>query len=343
MTDKALAKSEAQRDLQLIKLNQFDPAKYNTLQPASIGDLSEDYSQRHFIVQLDVRPNMGDFYPESGKLALTKRALDTLGDAAGVIWYAPGCKRLDNMQQPGYCSFQAVGGIRRPDGTISWVTATKEIDLEALKLAGKSEKELNQIRVHKVALCETKARLRVLRALLHIKSTYTEEEARKPFVVTQVYLDPTKSEAARAALRVRVMRDISELFGDAALEGPKPVPALEAPKGATVLDDDDDEPAPSFDVSAQAAKEAEEAGDIPSKLVAADPSDPDLEANIADMRRKVEELRKLKMISAKQIEDWCRKEENLGCSYADARLDGLIALQATLAKLPDKIARGVIS
>lgn len=230
-----LATSNGSGDMRLISLNNFDASKYNTLMPMSVEQLSPLHSVRYFEVRLDPNPTGGDVYPESSKLALTKRALFTLADAAGVIWYPPGCKRMDRMDNPDYCAWQVQGGIRRPDGTVSWITASKEIDLRAIEDIA----EQKRVRKHKAALCETKAYLRALRMLLHVKSTYTADELRKPFVVAQAYLDPAKmDDEAKRIWKIKVTQEINELFGPE-LPTAQPVPQLNT--GTVVADDDEND------------------------------------------------------------------------------------------------------
>lgn len=229
-------------------LNAFPRERFNVLAPMSLETISPYHSMRTVQVELSPNPRDGHVYKVGSehiggqwvdRLALSKVALLELGDAAGVRWFPPECKRMDRMDNPLYVSWQVVGAIRRPDGSWFTIKATKEIDLEIIReeikaeqtkkagkyedapkkdpaalqayIEAKTQAEWIQRRKHKVALCETGAYNRALRMLLKLKSTYTAEEIGRPFIVTQVALNPASDPAVAAAMRVRVAKDMYDL------------------------------------------------------------------------------------------------------------------------------------
>lgn len=302
-------------DFKLIPFNNFDKLKYNQLMPASLEELSPYHSVRYFQVEISPDPRDGDVYQESGQLALRKRALDMLSDAAGIVWDTRNCRRIDNLKDDDLVIFQVVGGIRRPDGTVKAVTGTKEINLRDLERTSKEDiaaggkgmsvKELGQIRKHKTRLAETKAYLAAMRSLMKIKSTYTEAELRKPFVVAQVFVDPTKDPEIARALRARVVQDVRELFGPGAeehLTPPKQLPTPEVESGEFTEDAED------------------------AELFAPAPSEKQI---VEDLRNRIVELARGQGLTKGKIEELSQKHG--GHSYAELTLDGLVALAEALA------------
>ncbi len=125
----------------------------------------------------------------------------------------------------------------QPNGELYVIGKHKEIDTEvvAAKLeedylrklkAGRAKytadqipemvrREILQIREHQLSLAETKAQLRVVRAILSLKQVYTAAELSRPFVIPRLLVrpdltDPAQLEAARAWGH----RATSELYGE---------------------------------------------------------------------------------------------------------------------------------
>ena len=178
--------------------------------------------------------------------ALAKPALQKIGIALGVVWDPRHTRRLDDHSDPDYVEFQAVGLFRGPDGQWRVVQGTKELDLKVIEeevrdeqwtkmqdpkwklpekysyMRGKPKeeileflvrREMLQWRRHKVARAETGAMLRALRSI-GIKSAYTEEELRKPFVFVRVDYAPDweKKEIREIAEKAHAAY-INELYG----------------------------------------------------------------------------------------------------------------------------------
>ena len=156
-----------------------------------------------------------DCYKDSqtGLLRLTGFALEKLSVSANIQWNLPYCSRTDGRTSPKYFSYRSVGGIRKPDGSIAWMSNTYDLDLDAeedeltkihTKNGGKNksgkaldeyvrycvDRDLTFKRKHAIKLCESGSRNRVIRKILNVKSGYTCEEMQKPFVTIRVIFQP---------------------------------------------------------------------------------------------------------------------------------------------------------
>lgn len=349
-------------------LKAYPASDYNVLAPLSVHALSPFHAIGVDIVQLSPDPRDGHVFRVGSHkvgerwvndLALSKVALLMFSDAAGIVWDVDECKRLDNMQSPLYVAWQAQGRIRRPDGTWIKMRASKEIDLEVVReeikrrceadnkkadagkrltaeqLEAKMHSEWMQFRMHKAARCETGAMNRVIRHLMKTKGTYTADELAKPFVIARVDLNLNSDARLREAFFTQVSQDIDDLWGGggppkAQLEQSKRVMAMveppvdEADDGAqmTIIDNSTGEIIEPFEIP------EEEDTDIPIDLAATPTSEPqDEDKSKADLREKISALAKAAKVGD-QLDAYCQK--NYQCTYADASLDSLIALQQAL-------------
>ena len=195
-------------------------------------------------VELSPDPNQDDVYyePQVEGLVITGKGLSKLALCAGVVWNIDQTRRTDDRHDPMYCSYQAVGGIKKPDGTYVWMKGEYDIDMEVLKeqlvesytekaRKGKKDKgwidycvkrDLGQKQKHKIKLCETGAKNRVIRALLGIKSKYSKKELSKPFVTARIVFQPdmTDPDVKRAMIGVA----IQQMTG---IYGPPTAPQIE--------------------------------------------------------------------------------------------------------------------
>ena len=217
---------------------------HNVLLPSTnLGELSEFHQAVVDEVYLSPNPNDGDVYSmfgQDGKFALTKQALTKLSVAAGIIWNPAETRRTDNRSDRNYVSFQAVGGLRKVDGSPVYFKAEYDMDFEGIeeelrtmyenKCASwnkpDSEKkayveksvrrDLLQKRKHKIKLCESGAMNRVIRWLLGVKTTYTPEELKHPFVVVRVIIRPDfSSKEVRSKMIEAAVNSIAGIYGGA--------------------------------------------------------------------------------------------------------------------------------
>jgi len=206
---------------------------------------------------------------KGGKRGLGKTALDRIALAAGVSWDPHQSRRLDDARDPRYCAWLAVGTFKGFDGREVTIQASKEVDLregspqlEALwsrykaKLSrwerdGKKgwkpkppDAQIREQRLHIVSMAETKARLRAIRAL-GIRTSYTPEELRKPFVVAKIAFtgETTDPQLRREFARMQAASFLDArraLYGDVAPPRLALPPPTSAPPVGSVVDADDD-------------------------------------------------------------------------------------------------------
>lgn len=253
----ALARREDQEETR-IDLTSIDTKKVNLLVPTKQVKMLSPYHMATIqTVSLSPNPEDGDVYKQGSRniaprgqdakyvdvVCMSKTGLMKLADAAGIVWNIPECKRLDDMKDRNYVSFQAVGGLRLPDGTFKAFKATKEIDMEAIEeeirmewdkkastqvgfgnkahKCTQEEADLNArrdilaFRKHKAARCETGAYNRVIRGILALQSAYLASDVAKPFMVPKIEFAPNYDDPHIRALTDRaIAADIEQTFGD---------------------------------------------------------------------------------------------------------------------------------
>lgn len=288
---------------QLMQINQNE---VNMLVPTtSLQQVSPWHAARVSMVQANPDPDSGDVFKvgskkENGKwfdiLSPAKPLLMKIAAAAGIVW---------NWKDSGpvavekrYVCYKAVGAMRLPDGTWQPFMATKEIDLDVIEdetydsniekaegyaadpkkrnyLKGLSPEEwarkqtrshMIQWRKNKMMRAETGAMLRVIRAALGMKSQYTKEELKKPFVVPRIDFSPDYSDPdVRQMLLQNGATAMAGLFGQSA-PGGQPAfetqgtdrPAIEAP------DFEDDVPFEAEGVPFEEPEEEPDTNPIPA-------------------------------------------------------------------------------
>lgn len=176
-------------------------------------------------------PIGGDIYlqaksetPSKRRYAISRQGLSKLAVAAGVIWSASETRRTDNRACRDYVSFQAVGGIKKPDGTYAFIKAEYDLDLEVAeeemvsqkKKDWEIKKDMIQKRKHKLKLCESGAKDRVIRELLGIKATYPLEQISKPFVIMRITVRPDyNDQEVKRAMLTAAIQSMTGIYGSA--------------------------------------------------------------------------------------------------------------------------------
>lgn len=215
------------------------------------------------------------------KYALAFQGLNRLAVCAGVQWHPHETRRIDNGADRYYIAYQAVGGLRKADGSMIWHKASYDLDLEVIKeeieenhkaTAKKynkgddyvefcTKRDWRQKRRHKHALAESGAKARVLRSILNVKNLYTIDELKKPFVVIRyVFRPPTDDPAVRRQLINQSIASMQSVYGastpslphypekDDYIDIPPPEAAAETPPDESELDPEshpDPEPPPA--------------------------------------------------------------------------------------------------
>lgn len=142
------------------------------------------------------------------KRGLSKCALDKIAHAAGVSWDAYLSRRLDDGSDPRYVDFVAVGRYRQFDGSVTMISGRKVMDLRDgsatvavmhdRSKGGDATREISQMRSFILEHAETKARLRAIRSL-GIRTSYSQEDLAKPFVVARLALTGNFRDASTRA------------------------------------------------------------------------------------------------------------------------------------------------
>jgi hypothetical protein len=149
---------------------------------------------------------------EGGKLALHYSALNILAQAAGITWLSVLHER---MGEPLLWRVVAKARCRLFDGTYREEIASREVDLREGSALAKSLKpgQLGKMRTVGAEQCESKAKARVIRALLGLRSSYTVAEAKRPFVVPTLLYMPPNTPEIRQMVAARELGIVSELYG----------------------------------------------------------------------------------------------------------------------------------
>jgi hypothetical protein len=212
----------------------------NVLMPSTmIGGLSEFHTPVIETVQLSSNPQDGDVYEDkqSNKFRLTKQGLVKLANCAGISWHPYETKRVDNRSDRNYVAYQAVGGIRKADGSSIAFKAEYDMDFDVIQeelvnqYTAKAQKGSDEYkkkyiedsvkreilfkRKHKVKLCESGAMNRVIRSLLGLKNGYTSAELSKPFVTVRIVIRPDYTDKdVRRQMMSAAVKSMTGIYGD---------------------------------------------------------------------------------------------------------------------------------
>lgn len=245
------------KGLVLFEIEKAKKAGMNMLLPSThIEGVSEFHSPVLDYVELSSEPADGDVYyhSESKKLVPSKQGLMKLAVCAGIMWDMSQTKRTDNRRSRDYVSYSAVGAVRKADGTMVPFPAEYDMDFEVIeeklrdqyekkgKSAKKSGDELQGYidycvkrdilykREHKLKICEAGAMNRVIRSLLGLKSGYTKQELKKPFVVARIVFRPDYSDPQIRNLMIqKSIESLTSVYGGGEQTMPIPPPAPSAP------------------------------------------------------------------------------------------------------------------
>lgn len=170
---------------------------FNLVGSAVIATLPLGHEVAIQMVYLSMEKAAGDVYDVGmGKFGLSRPAVDKIASAAGAWTERTTCTAYGQR----FCEYQVVVARKLLDGTVTYQTATRMIDLragsptlEAMRAKARSsgktgadvDKQVNEMLAMLPAHAETKARLRALRALLGLAS-YTAGQITKPFVIPSI-------------------------------------------------------------------------------------------------------------------------------------------------------------
>jgi hypothetical protein len=228
--------------------------------PLTGGRVPDGFAAAVAVVMVDPVQDAYEL-PGSQKRGLSKKALDDIAGAAGITWLPyPQSRRLDDGSDPRYCLFQAVALYRDFGCQPVTVSATKEMDLregsptveaivercvrkaekdarEANRELPKAEAErigrekaanqLRELRLHIVGHAESKARNRAIRTAMGLRTSYTQADLKKPFVIARLQFTG-RSEDPETQRQLTLMNAAAAMGGVAALYGSSQ-PALPGP------------------------------------------------------------------------------------------------------------------
>jgi len=247
------------------ELAEYKEQNANILGPSTRMDgLSEFHKVIVDSVSLSINPVDGDIYKHKdgygdapAQYIIAGQGLQRLAVCAGVVWNPIETKATSISQK--YVAYNAVGCIRKADGTPVCFQAEYDVDIDVVedelrdqfkdkkkkweekpwfqKLSPESRedyiesairKELNFKKKHKTKIAATGAKNRVVRALLGVKKTYTIAELKKPFVMPRVILQPDYSDPEVKKLMLAAsIQSQTGVFGPA----PSQSPVIDVPVG----------------------------------------------------------------------------------------------------------------
>lgn len=232
----------------LMITQQYPVEKYNLLVPMqTVAEIAEIHKPVMNAVQISTNLDDGEIYEQEkaksawkdrpatpAKYALTKKGLNKLMRAAGIkiLGTRPivpsTCQKCAEVNRSigrpvncGACGnkdvkYEARISVPQLTGENIEFVAHKEIIVQDVT-DGMKDAQKREFLKFRSEMCETKAINRALRAAMHIKSTYTIEELRKPFVVA--YLVPNlDNEAVREEAVRHFFTSSQELYGSRSAE-----------------------------------------------------------------------------------------------------------------------------
>ena len=232
----------------LMITQQYPAERYNLLVPMqTVAEIAEIHKPVMNAVQISTNLADGEIYEQEkakaawkdrpatpAKYALTKKGLNKLMRAAGIkiLGTRPivpsTCQKCAEVNRSigrpvncGACGnkdvkYEARISVPQLTGENIEFVAHKEIIVQDVT-DGMTDAQRREFLKFRSEMCETKAINRALRAAMHIKSTYTIEELRKPFVVA--YLVPNlDNEAVREEAVRHFFTSSHELYGNRSAE-----------------------------------------------------------------------------------------------------------------------------
>jgi hypothetical protein len=195
----------------------------------------------------------------AGHWALSARMMRKLAGAASVSFYDE--RRIDDGHDPDILAVGIMATMTLPTGQRISAPGSMQINIREWFSTGSSAAEIAKFRKRFWGHVATRAMKRALQHLLSLKSSYTEAELLKPFVVA-TYVPNLNHPEIRKAFVAAMVPTIAQLYGPSA--------AAQLPAGDIVLDDTDpdEEPAaapePAFVAATGTSSPDTDAGPEPS-------------------------------------------------------------------------------
>lgn len=177
-----------------------------------------------------------EIYKATGNYRMHYNGLLRIAGAAGFEWSAIDTRRTDKQNDRLYCSFMAVGGVRKADGKVYFHKAEKDIDLEIIEMeledqykagwlkvkdckgnqawkkhghekestfvAAMVRRDLIQKRKNKLMLVESGAKARVIRFVLGLQGQYSNEKDLKcEYIMIHYSLNPKHPDVKQSLMK----------------------------------------------------------------------------------------------------------------------------------------------
>ncbi|MDX9788917.1 MAG: hypothetical protein RBT11_19235 [Desulfobacterales bacterium] len=221
-------------------LNKYREGKANVLVPSVLfEDPHGIYEPVLEVIQLSPDDNDKDVYKGTTGKRLSSVALAKIAQCGGIEWNEAASKYME-LEHGKYCTYKAVGGIRKADGRLIQYVGSYNIDMAIVReeIAAQHAKKENrdylidrdfrQKRKFMLQLAETGARNRVIRAMFSLKSEYSIQELSKPFVMLRYRLriDYSDPEIRRIAQTAAIHQALG-IYGPPAASPAQQLPAPE--------------------------------------------------------------------------------------------------------------------
>jgi hypothetical protein len=214
MTDKALATTPQggaiAKPTANFSLAKWPEADFNRLVPTDTIMTTDLLMPVVQIVQLDIED---DTYKSNdvpaGHRAPGARALNKFANAASLSFYNE--RRVDDGTNPDLLRVSIDVSMVLPTGQRITATGTKEVDLRRMTMTPAQLAKFRSFFYEHVA---TRARSRAIRAILSLKSSYSDAELRKPFAVV-TFVPNTSQPDVRKAMLASLSGATSAVFGPA--------------------------------------------------------------------------------------------------------------------------------
>jgi hypothetical protein len=244
----------------------LDRKAFNVIGPDVVAELTQYHKRVASQLVLSPNPDLGDVYKikdNPNTLGLTKNALLKIADLAGVVWNWKACESIP----PSLCKFckaagptclkcphfgaiayKAVGAYQDAVGQWRILVGTAEVDPST-----RSQSMGDQMKQHLLRHVEARAFNAATRTL-GVKSSYSPEEMKKPFLVVHTYYDAYSDPELKKLLLAQFAYERALHMGQPVEktpeleDGSRVVKMLQGPKFTEVMRDMEASVAESVDV-----------------------------------------------------------------------------------------------
>jgi len=243
---------------------QYEKTKANVLVPRELGAIPPYHTPQMAVVQINPDERAGEVYPlpGGGKYGLSKVALDRIAQAGDITWVPELSGRVDDGSDPRRVVYRKVGKVKNLSGQWRTIMGEKEISLDVYeaelrtslpkrweRMKEKPRKSFEewfkvtlaedslQMKKHMHARAESGAANRAIRSAYGIRSGYSQEELKNPFVIPKLVFTPDYSDPeVKRFMLAESTGTLRELYGSQA------IPTGQMPPALPPVKDEDEEP-----------------------------------------------------------------------------------------------------